>query len=90
MQEALRASLVTFNAESGTSLSATTSGEGGEDEDESGRTEWACKACTYVNNSRATACEMCGTVRNHEDDLESNSPSPGSFESDDDGIENEE
>lgn len=81
MQEALRASLVTFQAESGTSIGATTSGEvegGGDDESEGPSTEWACEACTFVN-SGGTLCSMCGTVRNDSSDSES-----GSSQSDDD------
>ena len=80
MQEALRASLVTFNAESGTSFSATSSGDVEGDEESNG-TEWACEACTFVN-SRGLSCEMCGTVRNDQG-MESDSSS----ESDDDGAE---
>lgn len=65
MQEALRASLLTYNAESA-SLSAD--GTGGEDGGEEGSlTEWSCGACTFVN-SRGMACEMCGTSRNDSGD----------------------
>ncbi len=65
MQEALRASLVTFNAESGTSFGATSSRDVVDDGESSG-TEWACEACTFVN-SRGTSCEMCGAAKNDQD-----------------------
>ena len=84
MQEALRASLVSFHAESGTSFSATSSGDVVEADEESSGTEWACEACTFVN-SRGMACEMCGTVRNDQG-VESDS---SSYASDYDSTEEE-